>query len=43
MLKLDWCVGELTAYLEEKGLMENTIIIFSSDNGPYWMTGIRIC
>ncbi len=32
--ELDWCVGELTAYLEEKGLMENTIIIFSSDNGP---------
>ena len=30
----DWCVGQLLAKLEEKGLMENTLIIFSSDNGP---------
>lgn len=30
----DWCVGEVLAYLEEKGLMENTIVIFTSDNGP---------
>lgn len=30
----DWCVGQLLQKLEEKGLMENTLIIFSSDNGP---------
>ena len=30
----DWCVGQLMQKLEEKGLMENTLIIFSSDNGP---------
>ena len=30
----DWCVGEVLAYLEEKGMMENTIVIFTSDNGP---------
>ncbi|MBQ8046592.1 MAG: arylsulfatase [Prevotella sp.] len=30
----DWCVGQLVKKLEEKGLMDNTLIIFSSDNGP---------
>lgn len=30
----DWCVGEFLKTLEEEGLMENTLIIFSSDNGP---------
>lgn len=32
--EMDWCVGQLLQKLEEKGLMENTLIIFSSDNGP---------
>ena len=30
----DWCVGELMKTLHEEGLMENTLIVFSSDNGP---------
>jgi arylsulfatase A-like enzyme len=30
----DWCIGELIASLEESGLLENTLIILSSDNGP---------
>ncbi len=30
----DWSIGELLKTLKKKGLMENTIIIFSSDNGP---------
>ncbi len=30
----DWCVGELIKTLQEEGLYENTLIIFSSDNGP---------
>jgi arylsulfatase A-like enzyme len=30
----DWCIGEMYNYLEENGLLENTIIIISSDNGP---------
>ncbi len=34
ILELDYCVGELTKHLEEKGILEDTIIIFSSDNGP---------
>jgi arylsulfatase A-like enzyme len=32
--ELDWCVGELVSHLETEGLLEDTIIIFSSDNGP---------
>ncbi|MFI3238339.1 MAG: arylsulfatase [Lachnospiraceae bacterium] len=32
--ELDYCVGELTKALDEKGILEDTIIIFSSDNGP---------
>lgn len=34
VLEADWCIGQLTAYLQSIGLADNTIIIFSSDNGP---------
>jgi arylsulfatase A-like enzyme len=34
ILEADWCVGELMKTLEEEGLLENTLIIFTSDNGP---------
>ncbi len=30
----DWCVGELLKTLEDHKLLENTLIIFTSDNGP---------
>jgi len=30
----DWCIGELFNTLEKEGLLENTMIILSSDNGP---------
>ncbi|MFV0267357.1 MAG: sulfatase [Draconibacterium sp.] len=32
--ELDWSMGEIIKTLEEKGIRENTIIIFTSDNGP---------
>ena len=32
--EMDYCVGELMAYLKQENLLENTIVIFSSDNGP---------
>jgi arylsulfatase A-like enzyme len=34
ILEADWCIGELMKTLEEEGLLENTLVIFSSDNGP---------
>ncbi|AEL27276.1 sulfatase family protein [Cyclobacterium marinum] len=34
ILEADWCIGEFIKTLEEEGLLENTLIIFSSDNGP---------
>lgn len=33
--RLDCYVGEILAKLKEKGLDENTLVIFSSDNGPH--------
>jgi len=32
--QLDWCVGEILKTLDQQGLSENTMIIFTSDNGP---------
>lgn len=34
IIEADWCVGELISHLEEYGLLENTLVVFSSDNGP---------
>lgn len=32
----DWAVGRILAALDRNGLSENTIIIFTSDNGSHW-------
>ena len=34
ILEADWMVGEFMKTLKEEGLLENTLIVFSSDNGP---------
>lgn len=34
MAQLDWQVGALMEALEERGLADETLILFSSDNGP---------
>ncbi|MDO6602856.1 sulfatase family protein [Arenibacter palladensis] len=34
MFQTDWVAGEVLKALKEKGLEENTIVIFSADNGP---------
>ncbi|MGB3586529.1 MAG: sulfatase, partial [Tunicatimonas sp.] len=37
--ELDWSVGEVLKKLQEVGVDENTIVVVSSDNGP-WLTMI---
>jgi arylsulfatase A-like enzyme len=34
IIEADWCIGELYKTLEDENLLENTLIIISSDNGP---------
>ena len=34
IVEADWCVGQLLDFLEAEGFADNTIVIFSSDNGP---------
>jgi len=34
IIEADWCIGQIYAHLEENNLLENTILILSSDNGP---------
>ena len=34
IVEADWCLGEIMKKLEDDGLAENTLVIFSSDNGP---------
>jgi uncharacterized sulfatase len=36
MAELDWSVGEVLKTLREMGLEEKTLVIFTSDNGPYF-------
>ena len=33
--ELDWSVGQILESLKKHGILENTLVIFSSDNGPW--------
>lgn len=37
--ELDWMVGEVVAKLEEQGIADNTLVIFTSDNGGMFNVG----
>lgn len=34
ILQMDWTVGEITRQLKQLGIADNTLVIFTSDNGP---------
>jgi arylsulfatase A len=43
MVQTDWVAGQVLQALKEKGLEENTIVIFTADNGPEayaWTRGL---
>lgn len=41
ILEADYCVQEFLGYLDEQGLTDNTIVIFTSDNGPVLDDGYK--
>lgn len=41
ILEADYCVEEFLKYLDELKLTENTIVIFTSDNGPVLDDGYK--
>ncbi|NWK55275.1 arylsulfatase [Verrucomicrobiaceae bacterium N1E253] len=41
MVQFDWASGEVLKALDEHGLTDNTIVIFSSDNGPVYDDGYK--
>jgi arylsulfatase A-like enzyme len=41
ILEADWAVGEFLNELDKLGLAENTIVVFSSDNGPVLNDGYK--
>ena len=41
MVQFDWSTGEILKALDKHGLTENTLVIFSSDNGPVYDDGYK--
>jgi arylsulfatase A-like enzyme len=39
ILQIDWVVGEVLAALASRGLARNTLVLFTSDNGPVLFDG----
>lgn len=37
IMEIDWSVGQVLAALEKHGLTDNTVVLYTSDNGP-WLT-----
>ena len=40
-MEMDWTVGEVVAALQRAGLSENTLVIFTSDNGGAHYVGLQ--
>ncbi len=41
MVQLDWAAGEIIKSLDDNGFTDNTLVIFSSDNGPVYDDGYK--
>lgn len=39
IMEIDWSVGQINQALRKNGLQENTLVIFTSDNGPWLSYG----
>jgi arylsulfatase len=39
IMEIDWSVGQVLRTLKEQGIDENTLVIFTSDNGPWLSYG----
>ena len=39
IMEIDWAVGEILGALKKNGVDENTLVIFSTDNGPWLSYG----
>ncbi len=39
IMEIDWSVGEILNALRRQGLEENTLVVFTSDNGPWLLYG----
>jgi len=39
IMEIDWSVGEILTALKNNGLEDNTVVIFTSDNGPWLSYG----
>ena len=39
IMEIDWSVGEIVKALDDRGLRENTLVVFTSDNGPWLSYG----
>ncbi|HIG29463.1 MAG TPA: arylsulfatase [Verrucomicrobiales bacterium] len=40
MMEIDWSVGEIMKKLKQEGIDEKTMVVFTSDNGPWLQYGI---
>ncbi|MBL8178531.1 MAG: sulfatase [Bryobacterales bacterium] len=39
VMEMDWSVGQVLEALRSNGLAENTLVVFTSDNGPWYQGG----
>lgn len=39
IMEIDWSVGQILQALQDNGLSENTLVVFTSDNGPWLSYG----